>query len=96
MTLDDILDLVGHTTHIAKSRDQPIKVRIAWYSLEDNDDTYHICLECGHYGGILLSNLEISTEDKLRTQGFTLCRYCRGRISSRRECQGVFLTVRES
>lgn len=91
---DDIIEELQQT-YITKSRADVKVVRLGWYSLEDNDDTYHICVNCGQYGGILLPNLEISTVHKLRAQGFKLCRYCRNCLRPGRECQGMFLTVRD-
>ena len=94
MTLEDIIGLIDHQAYITKSREDAIEVRLGWYSPKDHDKTYHICLECGHYGGILLSNLEIDHEDKLIEQGRELCDYCWGNLNYTKECQGVFLTVR--
>jgi hypothetical protein len=95
MTLQDILDLLPGG-RVTKSRDDSVEVQLAWYSTQDNDDTYHTCLECGQYCGILLSNLETATEDRLIRNGLRLCDYCRRRYRNGYECQGVFLTVRES
>ena len=67
-----------------------VDVRLAWYSIEDWDKTYHVCTECPRYWKILRSNLRITTVTRL-PKGFEMCSTCAS--LPRRDCAPVYLKV---
>ena len=96
---NDILKALDQA-YISKSQNEEdndgvTAVRLGWYSRNDRNRTYHVCVHCGQYGRIQSPNLEISTADKLEDRGFTLCYFCEICLRPGHECQGMFLTVLE-
>ena len=53
-----------------------ITVRLAWYSKDDWDNTYHVCTKCPRYWKIYHSNLRITTEDNLLRREYEMCSDC--------------------
>ena len=66
---------VAMRQYTAKSQDKTVLVRLAWFSIDDPDNKYHICLHCPQYSRIKLENLRIVPEDEIE-QCRVLCSYC--------------------
>ena len=60
---------------LQRQNDAKVKVRLAWYSEDDEDYTYHISRNCPQYSRIRLENLQFRVEHELPTY-FELCHYC--------------------
>ena len=96
MTLQDVFDALD-TVFVTKNQDGTDEIHLAWYSTRDHENTYHVCLNCGQYGGIQKFHFAIATELSLTKQGYKMCRYCYGRIQRSDDCcDRIFLVIKDA